>query len=320
MSKRKLPDNDPNSEIIADNQRQRLAWLGFIILSFFLIWHGFGVVKEYIYTSRQLSCIFTRLGEITRHDRIHLLINESPPQVLCLLIGADEITVVTMPDELIEPANNPVACPLETVKRQVEQRLALPIDGYLLLDDIGDESGTNARRRLQSWRILTQHRTDLSPRQLWSIWRWSQTVRSNRATGIWLTGPHYYDPEQDRWLTEGVDTEIINNLYDPAIRQEQVRVAILNGSGQAGAASQRGRYVSNLGAQLVAVENLGEVWCQALELDCSQGTIEQSVFLVTERVTESSTFRRLESVFGLEYTVREQLPPQADMYWIVGEK
>lgn len=308
---------------LGEQKRLRLAVGGLLLVGVFLGWHGLELLREKIYQSKGTSgCVLD--GRQGFFSRFNLVVDLSPPTLASLLLERAELALIILPQSVIgdEVAVGEGAgqCLEGVIGDKISRAVALPIDGYLLLDQ--SDAGLTPEKvmRLKSWKIFTALKTDLSLRELGSVWKWSQSLRPSGVSWLDLTGPHFFDSEKNQLYEEAVDSLVTSSLVDPRIRAEGIRVAVFNGSNTGGAASKMGRYMTNLGAQLVMIENLDPLRCQSLALDCREGRIsDQSILLVPKRLESSQTVRRMFHLLEQQKVVNNNLPHQADVFWIIGQ-
>jgi hypothetical protein len=305
-----------------EQKRLKLAVGGLLLVGVFLGWHGFEVLREKIYQPKgDPGCVFGDRQEF--FSRFNLLVDLSPPTLASFLLERAELTLMILPQSVIGDevsVGEEGRCLEVVIGNKISRVVAMPVDGYLLLDQSDAELTPEDLMRLKSWKIFTELKTDLSLRELVSIRKWSQSLRSRGVNLLDLAGPHFFDFKKNQLYKEAGDSLISDSLFDPRIREEGVRVAVFNGSDTRGAASEMGRYVANLGARLVMVENLTTLRCQSLALDCREGRIgDQSILLVPESLQSSQTVRRMFNLLKQKKIVNNNLPSQADVFWVIGQ-
>lgn len=311
-----------------------LAWIGLGLLLIFLLSRAL--------TTAVIGLTKPRVGEACRiypshpeFSRLNLLVDVDPVTVASLDFAEREVTLLVLPQELPLILNKNESshhlCSEVTMAKEASFRLGLPIDGYLLLNTEAGKSLTPEKIltfRSRSWvlqplRLITalrQVKTDLAVVDLGHLWWWFRGVHSNQVDLMSFKTNPFFNKDKGEWYEEAVDQIISSQLVDVLVRKENIRVGIINGSEVSGAAGQLGRVVTNLGAQLVAAENLSPAKCQALHLDCSEKIFDQSSLLVSPRVKTSWTTKRLAFFLERSFLVKDDLPPIADVFIVVGQK
>ncbi len=165
--------------------------------------------------------------------------------------------------------NNP-AMGEDLLKMSVSKLMALPVDGVI---EINSEDPLSVEDQIKSWKsnffsgfqFLTSIRTDLSLKESMDFVTKSSKIRSDKITSLDLFRSTITQskllPDSSRVLgVDGVklDSFIKENLADPAISNEDMTVAIYNGTDHPGLTAEAARLVNNLGARVTIISNTNE--------------------------------------------------------------
>jgi hypothetical protein len=309
----------------------RLAWLALGVVVVVLAGRRLrGLVLDFTEPRVPAACLTK--PEYASFARVNLLVDLEPPTLASLDWEEKELTLLIFPKKTIVdvlPAGSPGGFCLEpTVARRLTLLSGLPVDGYLLLSRDAGALGEGEILRLRSlrWffnpvkviRVMLRLKTDFSFKQIYHFWLWLRGVHPAGISRLDFRKGRYYNQEKGEWHEEAADMVISETIFDPKIRAEKARIMVLNGSEVQGAASQFGRLVTNLGGQLAAVRNLDQSDCRLLSMGCPNNILEETALITTPALRSSLTARRLGSVVKARVYVRERLPAQADIVWIIG--
>ncbi|OGY29196.1 MAG: hypothetical protein A3F33_01065 [Candidatus Woykebacteria bacterium RIFCSPHIGHO2_12_FULL_43_10] len=155
----------------------------------------------------------------------------------------------------------------------VADTLGLPLDGYFYLDEerLEKDRLLGLKKELTGlgnlWKIFRlgnflseDSRTNIPLSKLFKVYQKLWQVRSDKYNYVEL-GPDYYQQTKDQGLDHMVlqrdqfDNFVSSVFNDPEIEKEASRVEIRNGTGKPGLATRASRLVSNLGVEVVAVDN-----------------------------------------------------------------
>lgn len=196
------------------------------------------------------------------------------------------------------------------LKESLTALFGLPIDGFIYSDGSGEELVKSLRQN--PFQIgLKKITTDLAPweliRFLWQIRavRFDKIGNFNLAENLDIsqladgTSIHLADSSK-------IDSFIGENLLDLKLRDEQVTVAVYNGTKNPGLAGKAGRIITNLGGNVIIQTNYQR---QDIEKTFTGGP-------------ESYTKTRLEKIFGLgcqDNKNCDKLNSRATMVVVLGE-
>ncbi|AKM79150.1 MAG: hypothetical protein UX85_C0003G0053 [Candidatus Beckwithbacteria bacterium GW2011_GWB1_47_15] len=178
----------------------------------------------------------------------------------------------------------------QLLARSVQDLLAVPVDG---------------------WRV--EGKTNLSWWDRLRLW-WQGNLNGSRKKEINLGQLASFQPLE---LKDGsriyrvsqilVDDLVNREYFDDRLAEENLTVAILNGSGVTGMAKTVSRLAANLGAEVVSIKNYQSI-----------GT---SMLVVAETgVVESRTYQRLSQALGIaKVEIRPGNEFRADLAVVVGE-
>jgi hypothetical protein len=189
----------------------------------------------------------------------------------------------------------------DLVKMSVSKLLALPVDGIIELSsdktlDIGEQVAGWKSNLLTGFNFLTNIRTDLSLRESMDFITRASKIRSDKITSLDLFRSTITQsrllPDSTRVLgVDGVkmDTFIKQNLADPAISNEDLTIAIFNGTDHPGLTSEAVRLINNLGARVTIVTNTADKF------------VKNGIYLSPDGGNEaktSQTYKRLAEIFA----------------------
>ena len=230
----------------------------------------------------------------------------------------EEITVIKLSDEVFldVPKNfgfwklgsiyklgqeNRPAIGEDLLKMSVSRMLALPVDGIL---EIETDRDLDIVKEIESWKsniftgfsFLTRVKTDLSLKEAMDFVSQASKVRQDKITSLDLLRSAITSskllPDSSRVLgVDGVklDTFIKQNLNDPALSQEDLTVAVFNGTDHPGLTSAAVRMINNLGARVTIISNTSEKFVKnGIYINPREG----------ESIDKSRTYKRLSEVFA----------------------
>lgn len=155
----------------------------------------------------------------------------------------------------------------------IEQQLALPIDGYVIQTRAQQQeeasvsvlSVLTGQAVVNLWDMtvgmpftlgsINPIHTSLSPQQVWqTLWLASQEPIDTIAVSV---PPSALEVIESKAVLNPavIDPIIKQNFTYPTIQEQQTTVVVKNGTPIEGLASQMGRFVSNMGGEIVAVES-----------------------------------------------------------------
>ena len=229
----------------------------------------------------------------------------------------EEITIIKLSDEIFLelPKNfgswklgsiyklgqeNKPAIGEDLLKMSVSRLLALPIDAIVEMEST---ESLEIEKELENWKgnmlsgfsFLTKIKTDLSLNEAMSFVSKAAKVRSDKITSLDLFRSTITSskllPDSSRVLgVDGVklDTFIKQELNDPVILNEDLTVAVFNGTDHPGLTSEAVRMINNLGARVTIISNTSEKFVKTgIYVNIKEG----------EGIEKSQTYKRLAEVF-----------------------
>lgn len=158
---------------------------------------------------------------------------------------------------------------------------AVLVDGYILLQS-GPPSPSGPSLQAVGLQTLLTARTSLSRRQLLKLWWELRQLKEN-------------------------DVSETDDFAEKAIKQERLKVMVLNGSEVPGLAAKAAIWVDGLGAEVISLGNT-ESECQRLKVKCQN---EIKAYNVPE---DSRTIQRLEQIFETTAEfIQTDSPQRADV-------
>jgi hypothetical protein len=191
----------------------------------------------------------------------------------------------------------------DLVKMSVSKMLGLPVDGII---EVSSKEDLDVEKEVMSWKgnllsgfsFLTRIRTDLSLKESMEFVTKASKIRQDNIVSLDLFKSTITEskllPDSSRVLgVDGVklDTYIKQNLNDPLLLEEDLTVAIYNGTDHPGLTAAAARMVNNLGARVTIIGNT------------SEKSVKSGTFINTgegEDVKSTATFKRLAEIFTPE--------------------
>lgn len=189
----------------------------------------------------------------------------------------------------------------DLVKMSVSKMLALPVDGII---EVSGKDDLDVEKLVSEWKknmfsgfnFLTNVKTDLSLKETTDFVFKSTRVRPDNITSIdFFRTPITQSkllPDSSRVLGVDnikLDTFIKQSLKDPEISEEDLTVAIFNGTEHSGLTFEAVRMVNNLGARVTIINNTEEKF------------VKNGVYINPEEVGDvksSQTYKRLAQIFA----------------------
>lgn len=190
----------------------------------------------------------------------------------------------------------------DLLKMSVSKMLALPVDGII---EINSDNPLDFESQIGSWRsnlltgfsFLTNIRTDLSLKESMDFISKASKIRSDKIKSLDLFRSTITQsrllPDSSRVLgVDGVklDSFTKQNLIDPSISEEDLTVAVYNGTGHPGLTSEAVRLINNLGARVTIITNTSEKFVtNGVFINPAEG----------EKARASKTYKRLAEIFAV---------------------
>jgi hypothetical protein len=206
-----------------------------------------------------------------------------------------------------------------------QEYLGLPIDGYILAN--GEFSLDNDLRKVKISIVKTivsllrgRGETNLHS---WDLIKFGWKIIGLKESKINLFDLAEMTVFSETVLPDGtqaaqIDTlrleRIINRLFlEEGIRNGDLAIAVLNGTGKTGLAKQAARIISNIGGRVISEADFKEAkegsWLKGKRCE-----IRSSL-----DYKESYTVKRLSEIFGCSWVGEEKYEQRADVVLIVGE-
>lgn len=189
----------------------------------------------------------------------------------------------------------------DLVKMSVSKMLALPVDGIIEVSSQGD---LKVEDLIADWKanmfsgfgFLTKVKTDLSLKETTDFVLKASKVRPDNITAVDFFKTNITQskllPDSSRVLgvdNVKLDTFLKDALSDPAISDEDLTVAIYNGTDHAGLTAEAVRLIGNLGARVTIIANSEEKF------------VKSGVYINPEEGSDtasSQTYKRLAEIFA----------------------
>lgn len=232
--------------------------------------------------------------------------------------GEEKITIIKLSDEIFLnlPKNfgswklgsayklgqeNKPAIGEDLIKMSVSKLLGLPVDGII---EVSSNNDLDFEKDVQKWRsnlflgfaFLTRIKTDLSLKEsVYFITRASK-IRQDKINSLDLFKSTITTskllPDSSRVLgvdSIKLDTFIKQNVNDSVILDEDLTVAVYNGTNHPGLTEQAVRLINNLGARVTIVSNTADKF------------VRNGIYINAEEnesVKSSATYKRLSEIFA----------------------
>lgn len=219
----------------------------------------------------------------------------------------------------------------DLVKMSVSKMLALPVDGIIEVsqgEDLNIETlaAQWKKNMFSSFNFLTRVKTDLTLKETTDFVFKASKVRPDNITSVDFFKTNITQskllPDSSRVLgvdAVKLDTFIKEQLSDPKIANEDLTVAIFNGTDYPGLTAEAVRLIGNLGARVTIISNADEKFVKNGIYVNPQGQ--------SEEVKSSRTYTRLGEIFAsdcLKETCttadQEVATSRADINIVLGEE
>jgi hypothetical protein len=190
----------------------------------------------------------------------------------------------------------------DLIKMSVSRMLALPVDGII---EVTSSENLEVENLVSEWRknfftrlnFLTKVKTDLSLRESVDFVSKASAIRADNITSVDFFKTSITQskllPDSSRVLgVDGVklDTFVKENMADPEIGEEDLTVAVYNGTSHPGLTAEAVRMIGNLGARVTIISNSSEKF------------VKNGIYInpqeVSENVKSSQTYKRLSESFA----------------------
>jgi hypothetical protein len=248
------------------------------------------------------------------------------PEDLCLKL--DESDEFNQLGKAFELGEENFGCGGRVLATTMQELLGLPIDGYIKIINLGFylQSREDARLfvdRLQSlgWALKPRATLDLLKSlktnfSFWEIGKFWWQLRKIRFNKIF-----FWDLKNDKVFTEAVpvsggqgrmadqillDEMVKEYFFDSKVKFEALAVEVLNGTDRAGLGKRVGRFITNLGADLVNVGNF------------DRKIKKTKIFVIKRQLKDSYTVVRLANFFDAEVEIKEWEQARGDLAVVIG--
>lgn len=189
----------------------------------------------------------------------------------------------------------------DLLKMSVSKMLALPVDGIIEVSsnedlDVGKLVGEWKNNKFSALNFITRIKTDLSLKETVDFVFKASKVRQDNITSVDFFRTSITQskllPDSSRVL--GVDNVKLDNfikqsLQDPTISDEDITVAVFNGTDHPGLTFEAARLVGNLGARVTIINNTDEKF------------VKNGIYINPEEgsdIKSSQTYKRLAEIFA----------------------
>jgi len=216
--------------------------------------------------------------------------------------GGHKLSAVYSLGALTKPRAN-----LDLTAQTVSQLLAVPIDGYIVTDDVGlGQIGQYVGKGLGVIKLLPNLVTELR-RSIKTNLTLSALLQVGKfAWSAQVDGDAWNILEEELFDWQHLDLELAKHFIDLKIVEERLKIQVLNATEKQGLATHTGRYVTNLGGDVIILGN------------SDQTDLKQSLIVTSRK--DSHTVQRLMEVLQIE-DVREEfgeVGERADLTIILG--
>lgn len=158
----------------------------------------------------------------------------------------------------------------DLVKMTVSRMLALPVDGII---EVNSKQDLDVESLVSEWKqnmfagfdFLTKVKTDLSLKETTDFVFKASKIRPDNITTVdFFRTPITQSkllPDSSRVLgvdAVKLDTFVKQSLLDPIISDEDITIAVFNGTDHPGLTSEAVRLIGNLGSRVTIISNTGE--------------------------------------------------------------
>lgn len=186
------------------------------------------------------------------------------------------------------------------LKETLTKMLALPIDGIVLLPESTDFTNTEAivesfrTNKIPDFLYLSKIKSDLTKWEAIKLYQSLSQVREDKIDSLNFERSTITEskllPDASRVLgvnTVRLDLFIRDKLSDPVIVNENVTVAIFNATDTPGLGQEISRYVTNMGASVIILQNLDQKQEKtSVVLTPSQSTPETLKSVTYQRIAQ----------------------------------
>ncbi len=198
----------------------------------------------------------------------------------------------------------------ELMKATIQQSLAIPVEAYLKLSQncFGQEPAGCCLAALKG-----RGETDLSRWDLFRLWLKIKELRQDEINRVNLTETATLKELELPDGTVVLETEItqIDSLVkkffsDRRVREEALKIEILNATKYGGVANEVARLLNNIGGAVISVAN-------------SENQIQKSKLKIqNEGMKNLYTVKKIEKILGIEAEAGEMADSRADLVIILG--
>lgn len=195
----------------------------------------------------------------------------------------------------------------DLLKMSVSKMLALPVDAVVEVNseslDLEKEIASWKNNLLTGFNFITKIRTDLSLKESMDFITNASKIRSDKVDSLDLFRSAITQskllPDSSRVLgVDGVklDNFTKENLHDPVISDEDLTVAVYNGTQHPGLTTEAVRLINNLGARVTIISNSSEKHVKnGIYVNLQEGSDARA----------SATYKRLAEIFAI-YCIKQE--------------
>lgn len=197
------------------------------------------------------------------------------------------------------------------MKATIQQSLAIPVEAYLKLSRncSGQEPAGCCLEALKG-----RGETDLSRWDLFRLWLKIKQLRQDEASRVNLIETSILKELElpDGTVVLKTESTLMDNLVkkffsDRRVRDEALKIEILNATKYVGVANEVARLLDNIGGVVIGINN-AEVKSQKSKIKSQD-----------EKIKNSYTVKKLEKILGIEAETGEMGDSRADLLIILGE-
>lgn len=296
------------------------GFLALIICIF--IWQSFRIIRSAVWDGR---------------SQINLIVSAQDLYFVSFSPGEGGLAVVSIAPEIyVEASYGYGSYPFKSVydlgeidKRggqvlsaTAQEFFAAPIDGWLYIPEgkLNLNQAQEAREKIATllWNSTAEIegekiRTNLNFWDKIRLWWKIKDVRANRIKYLYLGEKQFTesqdspeDRSHDKGFYDALDRDLKPLLIQEQIREEALKVDILNSTDKAGLGNRIGRFINNLGSEVINIDNQKESRDRCL--------------IVVKKINESKlTVQKLRKIFSCDIEVNESIDSRGDLIFIIGK-
>jgi len=311
-------------------KRSKFRIIGLVLLIFLLLFLGVAVFKIYRSVTR---------GLWDRQSQFNVVINPIKEREPVLILGFDHPEnllhiLLIPPGTYIETIHGYGSCRVESIYRlgelnkkggqllseSLQDYLGLPVDAFVAKLNLStlDSQKTGFLGKLLGSLLKGKEKTNLTSWDSLRLW-WD--FRNLPQDKIILVDLNQTSASQIIDLPDGaqarkIDSQrlslIISQFFtDQRLKNEDLTLAVLNGTSHVGLANKMATLIKNIGGQVI---NVGEIESTKLKIKNSKCEIRSQ-----KKDKNSYTTKKLMSVFGCQWGGEDLENQRSDLVLIIGE-